>query len=64
MWDPNEFDLELFTWYSPVHALIWFFMGSTSWLLAIVVMLLMSAQVSLFLVYKSLYLTSVFLLPS
>ncbi|KAF9052641.1 hypothetical protein BJ165DRAFT_1523417 [Panaeolus papilionaceus] len=46
MWDPNEFDLELFTWYSPVHALIWFFMGSTSWLLAIVVMLLMSAQLN------------------
>ncbi|PPR08095.1 hypothetical protein CVT24_010556 [Panaeolus cyanescens] len=46
MWDPNELELELFTWYSPVHALIWFFMGYINWLLAIVLMFLISVQLN------------------
>jgi len=45
VWDPREMELELFSIYSPVHALIWLGMGSSSWIISLLVMVLLSLQV-------------------
>ena len=45
VWEPSELELELFSIYSPAHALLWLGMGSSSWILAFLVMALVSLQV-------------------
>lgn len=45
VWDPTELELELFSIYSPAHALIWLGMGSSYWMLSLLVMILLSFQV-------------------
>ena len=45
IWEPSELELELFSLYSPAHALLWLGMGSFSWILALLVMVLISLQV-------------------
>jgi hypothetical protein len=45
IWEPSELELELFSIYSPVHALLWFGMGSSGWIFALLVMVLVSLQV-------------------
>lgn len=45
IWEPAELELELFTIYSPVHALLWLGMGSSSWILSLLAMVLVSLQV-------------------
>ena len=44
-WEPTVLELELFAIYSPVHALLWLGMGSSSWILSLLVMVLVSLQV-------------------
>jgi len=45
VWEPTELELELFSIYSPAHALLWLGMGSSTWILALLVMVLVSLQV-------------------
>ena len=44
-WDPTDMELELFSIYSPAHALLWLGMGSSSWIISVLVMGLVSVQV-------------------
>lgn len=44
-WDPSEMELELFSLYSPAHALLWLAMGSSNWFYSILIMGLVSLQV-------------------
>jgi hypothetical protein len=46
VWEPTELELELFSIYSPAHALLWLGMASSSWILSFMVMVLVSLQVS------------------
>ncbi|KAF8163310.1 hypothetical protein B0H34DRAFT_795036 [Crassisporium funariophilum] len=46
MWTPSDLDLELFSIYSPAHALLWLAMGSTNWIVSILVMGLMGIQLN------------------
>ncbi|KAF9532994.1 hypothetical protein CPB83DRAFT_846749 [Crepidotus variabilis] len=46
MWEPTEMELELFSIYSPAHALLWLGMRSSSWLLVLLVMVLLSLQLN------------------
>jgi hypothetical protein len=50
VWEPTELELELFSIYSPAHALLWLGMGSSSWVLALLVMVLVSLQVPRFII--------------
>ena len=45
VWTPSEMEIELFSIYSPAHALLWLAIGSTNWLLSILIMGLVSLQV-------------------
>lgn len=45
VWTPSEMETELFSIYSPAHALVWLAIGSTNWLLSILIMGLVSLQV-------------------
>lgn len=45
VWMPSEMETELFSIYSPAHALLWLAIGSTNWLLSILIMGLVSLQV-------------------
>ena len=45
VWTPSEMETELFSIYSPAHALLWLAIGSTNWLLSILIMVLVSLQV-------------------
>lgn len=45
VWTPSEMETELFSIYSPAHALLWLAIGSTNWLLSILIMGLVSLQV-------------------
>jgi hypothetical protein len=44
-WSPGELELELFSLYSPIHALLWLATSSTNWILLLFVMGLTSVQV-------------------
>ncbi|KAF8201827.1 hypothetical protein BJ912DRAFT_946558 [Pholiota molesta] len=46
VWDPSEMELELFSIYSPAHALLWLAMGSSNWLLSILIMGTAGAQLN------------------
>lgn len=46
VWEPTELELELVSIYSPAHALIWLGMGSSNWVLSLLVMVVLSLQVS------------------
>jgi Protein of unknown function (DUF2418) len=45
VWTPSELETELFSIYSPAHALLWLAIGSTNWLLSIFIMGLVGLQV-------------------
>lgn len=45
VWTPGEMETELFSIYSPAHALLWLAIGSTNWLLSILIMGLVGLQV-------------------
>ncbi len=45
IWDPTEMELELFSIYSPAHALLWLAMRSSNWLLSVLVMGVVGIQV-------------------
>lgn len=45
VWTPSEMEMELFSIYSPAHALLWLAIGSTNWLLSILIMGLVGLQV-------------------
>ena len=45
VWTPSEMETELFSIYSPAHALLWLAIGSTNWLLSILIMGLVGLQV-------------------
>ena len=47
IWDPTEMELELFSIYSPAHALLWLAMRSSNWLLSVLVMGVVGIQVSI-----------------
>ncbi|KDR81620.1 hypothetical protein GALMADRAFT_239679 [Galerina marginata CBS 339.88] len=46
VWDPSELDLELFSIYSPAHALLWLAMGSSSWVYSVLIMGLVGLQLN------------------
>ena len=46
IWSPNEFELYLLCVYLPAHALMWMVTSSANWILMVVVMALLSKQVS------------------
>ena len=46
IWSPNEFESHLLCVYSPAHALMWMVMSSRNWILMVVVMAVLSKQVS------------------
>jgi hypothetical protein len=45
IWSPGELELELFSLYSPIHALLWLAVSSSNWILMFFVMGLTGAQV-------------------
>ena len=45
VWTPSEMEMELFSIYSPAHAVLWLAIGSTNWLLSILIMGLVGLQV-------------------
>ncbi|KAF8964693.1 hypothetical protein BDZ97DRAFT_1939044 [Flammula alnicola] len=45
-WDPNEMELELFSIYSPAHALLWLAMGSSNWLFSLMIMGVVGVQLN------------------
>jgi Protein of unknown function (DUF2418) len=45
VWTPSEIETELFSIYSPAHALLWLAIGSTNWLLSILIMGVVGLQV-------------------
>jgi hypothetical protein len=47
VWEPSEMELELFSIYSPAHALVWLAIGSLNWVLSLLIMVLIGVQVSL-----------------
>ncbi|KAH9484263.1 Meiotically up-regulated gene 154 protein [Psilocybe cubensis] len=46
VWEPSEMDLELFSIYSPAHAVLWLSMGSSSWLYSVVIMGIVGLQLN------------------
>ncbi|KAL0946891.1 hypothetical protein HGRIS_013055 [Hohenbuehelia grisea] len=44
IWNPGEIESNLFVVYSPVHALLWMAIGSSNWMLIILVMVLVGVQ--------------------
>lgn len=46
-WDPREFEMVLFSIYSPVHALLWLTLTSANWILVMTMMAAVSFQVLL-----------------
>ncbi|KJA27206.1 hypothetical protein HYPSUDRAFT_35803 [Hypholoma sublateritium FD-334 SS-4] len=46
IWDPAEMELELFSIYSPAHALLWLAMGSSSWILSVLIMGVVGIQLN------------------
>ncbi|PPQ93315.1 hypothetical protein CVT25_014444 [Psilocybe cyanescens] len=46
VWEPSEMDLELFSIYSPAHAVLWLAMGSSSWLHSLVIMGIVGLQLN------------------
>lgn len=46
IWSPNEFELHLLCVYSPAHALMWMVTSSANWILMVMIMALLSKQVS------------------
>ncbi|KAF9482766.1 hypothetical protein BDN70DRAFT_800922 [Pholiota conissans] len=46
IWDPKEMELELFSIYSPAHALLWLAMGSSNWLISVLIMGLVGIQLN------------------
>lgn len=54
IWDPSEMELELFSIYSPAHALLWLAMGSSSWILSVLIMGVVGIQVFIF-VYSMIF---------
>ena len=47
VWSPGQFEMVLFTLYSPAHAFLWMATGTTNWMAMGIVMGLVGAQVSL-----------------
>lgn len=45
MWEPGEMELELFSIYSPAHALLWIAMPSSNYIYTILIMGLVGLQV-------------------
>ena len=45
VWNPGDLDLRLFGIYSPVHALLWMATTSANWMLTLLIMGVLSAQV-------------------
>jgi hypothetical protein len=45
IWEPSEMELELFSIYSPAHALVWLAIVSSNWLLSLLIMVLIGVQV-------------------
>lgn len=45
VWTPSEMELELISIYSPAHTLLWLAIGSTNWLLSILIMVVVGLQV-------------------
>ena len=45
VWNPGELETRLFCIYSPAHALLWMATNSTNWVLAMIIMGLVGAQV-------------------
>ncbi|PPR06672.1 hypothetical protein CVT26_001214 [Gymnopilus dilepis] len=46
VWEPSEMELELFSIYSPAHALLWMAMGSSSWFYSVLIMVLVGLQLN------------------
>lgn len=46
IWTPGEMETELFSIYSPAHALLWLAIGSTNWILSILIMGLVGLQLN------------------
>ncbi|KAF9005659.1 hypothetical protein BDQ17DRAFT_1353544 [Cyathus striatus] len=46
MWHPGELEMELFTLYSPVHALVWMAVGTSNWILMLLILGLVSLQLN------------------
>ncbi|KAF9454499.1 hypothetical protein P691DRAFT_806680 [Macrolepiota fuliginosa MF-IS2] len=47
VWNPGELELELFSLYSPIHALLWLATSSSNWILMFFVMGLTSVQLNI-----------------
>lgn len=45
VWSPGDLELELFSLYSPIHALLWFATSSANWILMLFIMGLTGVQV-------------------
>lgn len=48
MWNPGERPMHLFCIYSPAHCLLWMATGSTNWMIMLIVMGLIWAQLTIF----------------
>lgn len=46
VWNPGELELELFSLYSPIHALLWLATSSANWMLMLFIMGFTGVQVS------------------
>ncbi|KIL69757.1 hypothetical protein M378DRAFT_68937 [Amanita muscaria Koide BX008] len=46
MWDPSEFELTLFSVYSPIHPLLWMATNTSNWILMFIIMFLVSFQLN------------------
>lgn len=46
IWEPSEMELELFSIYSPAHALLWLAIASSNWLLSLLIMVLIGVQLN------------------
>ncbi|CAA7271692.1 unnamed protein product [Cyclocybe aegerita] len=44
VWEPTELELELFSIYSPAHALLWLAMSSSNWILSLLIMGVVGVQ--------------------
>ena len=61
VWTPSEMETELFSIYSPAHALLWLAIGSTNWLLSILIMGLVSLQVCRKIPFRVIYFLIIFI---
>ena len=51
MWEPGEFELRLFSIYSPAHAFLWMVTTGSNWIIMFIIMGMVGLQVGFFILF-------------